>query len=488
MWLISRAGTHSSRPISALGLLLPRRLASSSAKQEQPGKQCSEATERPSMNHSHPQNPPTGGAFLPMDPSMLPAAPFPNLQMPFPPGLNLFPPPPPPQQNQDHNMAPHNQGSKNKKKKRKNKGKNANAPNMPPKAKGSAQLQSSRSVGNGVSPVEAQSQFAPPPPQMFGAQSSFYGQNSPHGPLPHEQQFMGHLQALIHSHQNFQPPTAPADAPAPSAPVLGPSGGRGPTDQPPPTGPKAKSKPPKGPKAKSNQQPKRAAPSPKRDAKRAPSLASGGVPYASHTYLATSSLLPFPSPQPRPLLVIIDLNGTLVHRPSRRSNPTSFQPRPHASPFLHYVITTFTTMIWSSAKPENVHSMTDRLLDPADRASLLALWGREAFGFTEKDYNDRVQCYKRLSRVWQDPAVRGSHPMGQVWDQTNTVLIDDSAEKARSEPHNLIEIPEFLGEEGLEEDILPQVHTYLNTLSMQGDVSRYIRAHPFRPQDKPMMN
>src|SRR5690606_34589778 len=80
---------------------------------------------------------------------------------------------------------------------------------------------------------------------------------------------------------------------------------------------------------------------------------------------------PFPSPQPRPLLVIIDLNGTLIHRPSRRSNPTNFHPRPHASPFLHYVITTFTTMIWSSAKPENVRSVTDRLLTPSDRAGLV---------------------------------------------------------------------------------------------------------------------
>lgn len=434
------------------------------------------------MNHSHLQNPPTA-AFVPADPKMLPPGPFPNLQVSFPPGLNLFPPPPPPPQRQDHNTAPHNQGSKNKKKKkRKNKAKNA--PNGLPKAKASVQLQSFPGVGNRVPPLDAQPQLLLPTPQMLAAQNALYGKHAEQNQLPHEQQFMSRLQALIHSRQNLQPPAAAA----PPVPVFGPSGGKGPTNHPPPTGPKAGSKPVKGPEAKPKEQPKRALPSLKRNSKRAPSIDSGGVPEPTLTYLATSRLTPFPSPQPRPLLVIIDLNGTLVHRPSSRSNPTSFQPRPHASRFLHYVINTFTAMIWSSARPANVRSMTDRLIDQADRANLLAVWSREAFGFTEKDYNDRVQCYKRLSRVWADPAVRDSHPMGQVWDQTNTVLIDDSAEKARSEPHNLIEIPEFLGKEELEEDILPQVHTYLNTLSMQGDVSRYIRAHPFRPEDKCMMN
>ncbi|MBE3041306.1 HAD family hydrolase [Candidatus Bathyarchaeota archaeon] len=437
------------------------------------------------MSHSHPQNP-AGGAFFPMDPSMLPPLPpFPNpQQIPFPPGLNLFAPPPLPQHqhqdySQDYSMAPQKQPKRNnnnninnnnnanannaKGKKRKNNKKAQNAPNAPlPKAK-----QQPRGAGNGM---------VPPPealPQLdYPAQHALYGQQAPQAQLPHEQQFMGHLQALIHGqqHQQHQQHLQP-----PADPTMPPGATRG----------KGKFNPPTGPKAKSKPQPKRASPAAaKRDGDRkAPSQASGGVPNASRAYLSTARLPPFPSTQPRPLLVIIDLNGTLIHRPSRKTNPTNFQARPHASPFLHYVITTFTTMIWSSAKPENVHSVTGRLLAPADRASLLAVWGREAFGFTDKDYNDRVQCYKRLSRAWGDPAVRGSHPMGQAWDQTNTVLIDDSGEKARSEPHNLVQIPEFAGED-CGDDILPQVHTYLNTLSMQGDVSRYIRESPFRPQDK----
>lgn len=448
-----------------------------------PGKKRAAAHEKAGMNHPPPQNPGQGG-FIPVDRTMLPPAPFPNPHFPFPPGLNLFPPPPPPPPAQGQNMGPQTQTSKRKgKKQRSKKGKNGpNGPNARSNPSSQQQQQQQQQVpphpGN-AAPPGAPSQPAYAAQQMAPAQNGFnglhdiYGQQMPHAQLPpHEQQqFLGHLQALIHSHhQPLQPPTGPAGAPPPAA---GGPNGKGPA-----------SKVPTGPKAKSN---KKTSPGPnKRDtARRAPpSSASGGVPTPTEPYLATAALLPFPSPQPRPLLVIIDLNGTLIHRPSRRSNPTNFHPRPHTSPFLHYVITTFTTMIWSSAKPENVRSVTNRLLTPSDRAGLLALWGREAFGFTEKDYNGRTQCYKRLERAWGDPAVRDSHPMGGTWDQTNTVLIDDSAEKARSEPHNLVEIPEFCGGDEEAADILPQVHTYLNTLSMQGDVSRYIRENPFRVQDR----
>lgn len=428
--------------------------------------------QEPGMSYPPPQNPGQGG-FYPVDRSMLPPAPFPNTHFPFPPGLNLFPPPPPlPHQAQDQNLGAQTQNPKRKgKKQRWKKGKNGQ--NAQKEQQQQQQKQQGPPRPENAAPPGAPSQPAYAARQMAPGQNGFngvhdiYAQQPPHD----QQQFMSHLQALIHSHhQPPQPPTGPAGAPPAAA--AGPNG-KGPAPQfQPPTGPKAKSK--------------KALPgSNKRDNPRqAPSSESGGVPTPTQSYLSTAALPPFPSPQPRPLLVIIDLNGTLIHRPSRRSNPTNFHPRPHASPFLHYVISTFSTMIWSSAKPDNVRSVTNRLLTPSDRAGLIALWGREAFGFTDKDYNGRTQCYKRLERAWADPAVRGSHPMGGEWDQTNTVLIDDSAEKARSEPYNLVEIPEFSGGDEEAAEILPQVHTYLNTLSLQGDVSRYIRENPFRVQDR----
>jgi hypothetical protein len=193
------------------------------------------------------------------------------------------------------------------------------------------------------------------------------------------------------------------------------------------------------------------------------------------------------------------LNGTLLHRPSGR-NPTKFVARPFAEKFLNYCLDTFHVMVWSSARPHNVSTMCAKLLSPPQLDRLVAVWGRDRFGLSPADYNSRVQCYKRLSRVWDDPAVRASYPddyddSGRKtegsgdwkpgsWNQGNTVLIDDSKEKARSDPHNAIEIPEFLGNEKEDTAILPEVHDYLNTLAYQADVSPYIRANPFTPKRK----
>jgi hypothetical protein len=178
--------------------------------------------------------------------------------------------------------------------------------------------------------------------------------------------------------------------------------------------------------------------------------------------------------------VVIDLNGTMLHRPSRLK-PLRFVERPHARKFLDYCIRCFYVVIWSSARPENVQALCEGLLTREQLAQVVAVWGRDKFGLTPADYDSRVWCYKRLTTIWSDPTIARSHPeAGKVWEQGNTVLLDDSVEKARSEPYNAIRIPEFLGNTEESPEVLPMVHDYLNTLAWQADVSAYIRAHPFR--------
>lgn len=229
-------------------------------------------------------------------------------------------------------------------------------------------------------------------------------------------------------------------------------------------------------------------PRPKRgngkDEKVPPSKGSGGIPSVSEAYLQASNVVSQPLGEPQNLLVVIDLNGTLVYRPSRTA-PRKFLTRPHAPLFLKYCLDTFTVVIWSSARPENVKAMCEAILPPALRRRVVAIWGRDKFNLTPEDYNLRVQCYKRLDKIWSDPVIAASHPAylsGGRWDQTNTVLIDDSLEKARSEPHNLIEVPEWLGDLNEADEILPQVHDHLNYLSMHSNVSACLRANPFKPR------
>ncbi|KAI2621625.1 HAD-like domain-containing protein [Hypoxylon sp. NC1633] len=214
----------------------------------------------------------------------------------------------------------------------------------------------------------------------------------------------------------------------------------------------------------------------------APSLKSGGVPDPSPEYLATASLPPFQLPHARQILVAIDLNGTILHRPDRHRAFT-FVERPYARTFLSYCVNTFKVVIWSSAKPVNVYKMCRQLLTEEDQQRCVAVWGRDRFGLTDTDYNTRVQCYKRLSFLWNDPVIAASHPesmLGKRWSQADTLLVDDSFEKARSEPYNLISLPEFTGNQNESGFILPQVHDYINECARQTNISAYIRTHPFK--------
>ncbi|KAL2067842.1 hypothetical protein VTL71DRAFT_15940 [Oculimacula yallundae] len=213
-----------------------------------------------------------------------------------------------------------------------------------------------------------------------------------------------------------------------------------------------------------------------------PSPESGGTPEPSAAYLA-ASLEPLQYlTEAQHLLVVIDLNGTLLFRPNKRA-PSKFIARPNTARFLRYCVDTFSVVVWSSARPENVKLMCDAILDRDLRRKVVAIWAREKFGLSAADYNARTQCYKRLTKLWDDPKVEGSHPgyeNGARWDHTNTVLVDDSPEKGRSEPFNMISIPEFEGDKHELGDILPQVHDYLNNLSMHSNVAAYLRAHPFK--------
>ncbi len=216
-----------------------------------------------------------------------------------------------------------------------------------------------------------------------------------------------------------------------------------------------------------------------------PSAASGGVPEPTAAYLRCANLPPSRLARPRRILIVMDLNGTLLHRPDKR-RPSHFVERQHARLFMDYLLSTFYVAVWSSARPHNVHNMVNSLLTPRQRQLCLVIWGRDRFGLSTADYDSRVQCYKRLTRLWADRAVvaaarvPGDSTGSGFWDQSNTVLVDDSTEKARSEPHNLLRIPEYGGPASEMPLVLPQVHDYINELSYQADISRYMRENPFK--------
>jgi hypothetical protein len=239
------------------------------------------------------------------------------------------------------------------------------------------------------------------------------------------------------------------------------------------------------------------------------------APVATKQYLEQAAHQPKRLPVAQPLLVILDLNGTLLYR-KRRKFPPSFVKRPGLDNFLKDLLKHYTVMVWSSSQPATVAAICESIFSSDKRKKLVAEWGRDKLGLTSSQYREKVQVYKRLEQVWADESIQASYPksknkLGKAlykalvagqqtnsednvnsadaenagvpalssnlrWDQSNTVLIDDSRLKAISQPYNILEIPEFTDESSVNEtEVLKMVLKRLKTLSKHDDVSRMIR-------------
>ena len=217
-------------------------------------------------------------------------------------------------------------------------------------------------------------------------------------------------------------------------------------------------------------------------------LRSRKPPVPTSSYLDQASAEPFRVSKPQPLLIVLDLNGTLLMRSKSRAAVT---PRPFLQQFLDYCLRNHHVMVWSSATPQSVTKMCKAIFSQEQRQKLVAEWGRNTLALSARDYARQIQVYKRLELVWDDANISKSHPKranGGVWSQANTVLVDDSIYKAASQPFNQIALPEFdLGavkgqdarksiiekEENMR--VLKMVEEYLDEARMWSDVSGYMK-------------
>lgn len=205
------------------------------------------------------------------------------------------------------------------------------------------------------------------------------------------------------------------------------------------------------------------------------------APQPTEEYMEQSAGEPSETETPGPMLVILDLNGTVLYRPNR--NAKTMIERPFLKPFLRYLFENFKVMVWSSARPDNVKSLVNQALDNDLRSKLVAQWARDSFGLSPANYQQNVQVYKNLKLVWSRSQIQSYHPdyeAGGRFGQHNTVLIDDSSIKASAQPYNLLEIPEFSATpEQMQGDVLREIAGYLEVLRKQSDVSKFIRKVPF---------
>ena len=203
------------------------------------------------------------------------------------------------------------------------------------------------------------------------------------------------------------------------------------------------------------------------------------APEPTEPYLAKANAPVSRLSSPQRLLLVLDLNGTLLFRTTRS---TQYIPRPGLKAFLDYCFAKHSVLVWSSARPHNVSGVCKKVFKPAQQKLLLAQWGRDTLGLTAEQYQQRVQVYKHLDIIWRNAEIQSRHPgfaEGGRWGQGNTILIDDSILKAAAQPFNLVQVPEFAKSDDPVEaaqEVLEQVKSKLEEFSAWDNVSASIRA------------
>ncbi|OAJ41702.1 hypothetical protein, variant [Batrachochytrium dendrobatidis JEL423] len=161
--------------------------------------------------------------------------------------------------------------------------------------------------------------------------------------------------------------------------------------------------------------------------------------------------------QPK-LLIVFDLNGTLLERLSSKEvkdirSKCSFLPessnykyrskwcflRPHLNELIRFVVQQphITIGVWTSAEAPNAQRLTELTFGPAFKHVSFVM---------DRSYCDHAptgvkshNLLKDVSKIWSDETL---NPNG-VWSNKNTILIDDSPRKFRHSKLNAIGIPTF---------------------------------------------
>jgi hypothetical protein len=190
---------------------------------------------------------------------------------------------------------------------------------------------------------------------------------------------------------------------------------------------------------------------------------------------------------PKKCLVILDLNGTCIARPNL-FEPKVFKARPGIHKLFDYLFEHHVVMIFTSMQHKNAAAIVEKLFTSSQREKLAGFWARDKLGLSAEQLHAKTQTYKNLIPIWLDRAIQSTHPVDEGrwgWDQSNTVLIDDSHLKAVSHPQNLLLVPEFSKKDAAEEKLRPTVEKSeeailqslilkLEELKFQTDVSRLI--------------
>jgi hypothetical protein len=157
-----------------------------------------------------------------------------------------------------------------------------------------------------------------------------------------------------------------------------------------------------------------------------------------------------------PIVTILDLNGVLLERLGQepknrtaRSAASEFRQnshtlnrrrvwiRPHHAEFIRYLSRRYTIGVWSSATFATVQGLLDIVLEGTGVRRESLIFVRDRTECPHDKANGGFATIKPLRAIWTDKRYK------ELCKPTNTIILDDSPDKARENPSSAILVPEY---------------------------------------------
>lgn len=191
-------------------------------------------------------------------------------------------------------------------------------------------------------------------------------------------------------------------------------------------------------------------------------------------------------------LLVLDVNGLLVDISSYV--PYDYEPdeiimkkavfkRPHCDDFLKFCFEKFNVGVWTSRTKSNVEPILDFLLG-SEQCKLLFCWDQSQCtktGFTTVEKRDKPLLLKKLKKLWNKSDPNLPWEMG-VYNESNTLLLDDTPYKALSNPRYTAVFPYSYRYKDVRDNSLGpggDLRVYLEGLADAENVQEYVKQKPF---------
>ncbi|KAK9051442.1 hypothetical protein SSX86_028069 [Deinandra increscens subsp. villosa] len=200
-------------------------------------------------------------------------------------------------------------------------------------------------------------------------------------------------------------------------------------------------------------------------------------------------------PHSRKKLLVLDVNGLLVdilanpdeaHKPDTIIGSKAVFKRPYCDEFLKFCFERFSVGIWTSRTRRNIKGVLDFLMRDTQH-QLLFCWDQShctGTGYNTIENTGKPLVLKELKKLWEKQDRNLPWDRG-VYDESNTLLLDDSPYKAlRNPPYTAIFPYSYSYSNAHDNGLGPNgdLRNYLERLAASDNVQKFIEQNPFGQQ------